>query len=59
VRLDTGRTIRVDGHEWRWMDLRGRAEAGVSTQTRGVVDEHGRRVWVDVFPALAVTGGGP
>jgi hypothetical protein len=52
VRLDTGVTIRVDGRHWRWMDLRGRPEVAVSTQTRGVVDRQGRRVWIDVFPAL-------
>jgi hypothetical protein len=52
VRLDTGVTIRVDGHRWRWMDLRGRPEVAVSTQTRGVVDRSGRRVWIDVFPPL-------
>jgi hypothetical protein len=33
-----------------WMDLRGQAEAGPSTQTRGVIVGRRRRIWVDVFP---------
>jgi hypothetical protein len=49
------RTIRVDGDEWRWMDLRGRPEAHASTQTRGVIDDHGHRVWLDVYPAFSGT----
>lgn len=48
VRTGSG-TIHVDGREWRWMDLRGRPEAHASTQTRGVIDEHGHRLWIDVF----------
>ncbi len=37
---------------WRWMDLRGRPETHASTQTRGVIDSAGHRIWVDVFPDL-------
>jgi hypothetical protein len=40
------------GGPWRWMDLHGRAQPGgrANTQTRGVVDRNGHRVWLDVFP---------
>jgi hypothetical protein len=46
-----GEQIRVepDG-DWRWMDLRGRPQEHASTQTRGVIDREGRRIWLDVFP---------
>jgi hypothetical protein len=43
-------TITVDGREWKWMDLHGQAEAAPSTQTRGVINRNGQRIWVDVFP---------
>ena len=42
--------MNVDGREWRWMDLHGQAEAAPSTQTRGVINREGRRIWLDVFP---------
>jgi len=45
-----GQQIVVGRGGWRWMDLRGRAEASASTQTRGVIGPWGQRVWVDVFP---------
>jgi hypothetical protein len=45
-----GFTVNVDGREWRWMDLHGQAEAAPSTQTRGVVNREGHRIWLDVFP---------
>jgi hypothetical protein len=46
-----GRRIEVREHgPWRWMDLRGRPEPHASTQTRGVIGPHDRRIWVDVFP---------
>lgn len=41
----------VDNTVWFWMDLHGRREAAPSTQTRGVIDRHGHRIWLDVFPA--------
>lgn len=43
-------TVTVDGHAWRWMDLHGQAERAPSTQTRGVINAEGRRIFVDVFP---------
>jgi len=42
-------TVTVDGREWMWMDLHGQAESAASTQTRGIIDRHGHRVWLDVF----------
>lgn len=42
--------VRVDGRRWFWMDLHGQREVAPSTQTRGVVDRHGHRIWLDVFP---------
>jgi hypothetical protein len=45
-----GYTVDVDGREWRWMDLHGQAEAAPSTQTRGVINREGHRIWIDVFP---------
>jgi hypothetical protein len=32
------------------MDLHGQAESAPSTQTRGVINRNGQRIWVDVFP---------
>ncbi len=34
----------------RWMDLRGQAADGPSTQTRGIRIGRKRKIWVDVFP---------
>ena len=45
-----GFTVNVDGHEWRWMDLHGQAEAAPSTQTRGIINRQGARIFLDVFP---------
>jgi hypothetical protein len=42
-------TVEPQG-PWRWMDLLGRPQERASTQTRGVVDRAGRRIWLDVFP---------
>ncbi len=43
-------TVTVDGRTWFWMDLHGQAEPAPSTQTRGIVDRAGHRIWLDVFP---------
>jgi len=43
-------TVNVDGRDWRWMDLHGQAETAPSTQTRGIVNREGHRIWLDVFP---------
>ena len=40
----------VDGRHWFWMDLHGQKEASASTQTRGIIDRHGHRIFLDVFP---------
>ena len=45
-------TVTVDGSRWFWMDLHGQKEGAPSTQTRGVIDRHGHRIWLDVFPEL-------
>jgi hypothetical protein len=42
-------TVQSEG-DWRWMDLRGRPQERPSTQTRGVINREGRRIWLDVFP---------
>jgi len=35
---------------WHWMNVRGRAEAHASTQTRGLIGPFEHRIWLDVFP---------
>jgi len=48
---DVGAHIAVGAHgPWHWMNLRGRPEAHASTQTRGIIGPHERRIWLDVFP---------
>jgi hypothetical protein len=37
-------------HHTRWMDVRGQAHFGPSTQTRGVILGRLHRIWIDVFP---------
>jgi hypothetical protein len=46
-----GERIAIEGDGfWRWMDLQGHPQERPSTQTRGVIDREGRRIWLDVFP---------
>ncbi len=42
-------TITVDGRHWFWMDLHGQRESAPSTQTRGIIDHDGHRIFLDVF----------
>ena len=39
----------VDGRNLRWMDATGQPQPRPDTQTRGVIDRFGRRIWLDVF----------
>ncbi len=42
----------LDGTYRHWMDATGQPQATATTQTRGVIDQAGRRLWLDVFPTV-------
>jgi hypothetical protein len=41
-------------HPAAWMSLSGRPQAAPDRNTRGYFTSAGRRVWLDVFPAVTV-----